>query len=94
MRKLHGIRNKERLSRFDTTYFVGNRNEIRYYKDTTTKRVYAEACFEYVECIKDFMYKEWFQLSKNDIKDDDAITITEKNINMHFGYFGVTQKTF
>lgn len=89
MRKLHGIRNKENLHHVSTTYFIGSKNEIRYYTDNTTGRNYAEGCFEWIECVQDFMYKEWFLLGKNDIKNDDAYCETEEQISRHFGIFFV-----
>ena len=70
-----------------TTYFIGNRNQIRYYVDTLTDRNYCEARFDYDETTKRFRRTAWYQLNKNDIKDEDAQLKTELEINMDFGYF-------
>lgn len=87
MRKLQITKSKERLFKRSTTIFVGNRNEIRYYVEPLTSRNYCEACFDYNETTKRFMYTAWYQLNKNDIKDEDAQLKTELEINMDFGYF-------
>ena len=93
MRKLRGIRkHPNELSFQSKTLFVGNKNEIWYYTDFQTGRNYARARFEWCDCINSWMSDEWWQLSKEDIKDDDAFARTEKEINMYFGYFGVEKR--
>lgn len=87
MKKLKSPKSKERLITRSTTYFIGNRNEIRYYVDTLTDRNFCEACFDYNETAKRFRRTAWYQLNKNDIKDEDVQLKTELEINMDFGYF-------
>lgn len=87
MKKLKSPKSKERLFTRSTTFFIGNRNQIRYYVDTLTDRNYCEARFDYDETAKRFRRTAWYQLNKNDIKDEDAQMKTELEINMDFGYF-------
>lgn len=93
MRKLRGIPKSSNAMSFQTrTVFVGNKNEIWYYTDFQTGRNYALARFEWTDCINSWLYDEWYQLSKEDIKDDEAFARIEKEINSDFGYFGVEKK--
>lgn len=87
MRKLNVRKNPEKLSMQSKTCFVGNRNEVWYYTDLNTGRCYARARFDYREILGSWFYDEWWLLNKTDIKDDDAFTKTEKEINEYFGYF-------
>lgn len=86
MRKIRGMRNKQRLTEYDKTIFIGSRDEIRYYVNMKTLRAYAEACFYYVEQKKDFLRKEWFQLNRADIEGPSAYDRTEKEIAQYFGH--------
>lgn len=89
MKKLQGTKDKARLFTRSTTYFIGNRNQIRYYVDTLTDRNYCEARFDYDETTKRFGRSSWYQLNKNDVRDEDAQMKTELKINADFGYFQI-----
>lgn len=73
---------------------MGNQNEIQYYTDWTTGRNYARARFDYNGSCNSFMHDEWFQLNKEDIKNEDALLCTETKINAYFGYFGRITNAF
>jgi len=92
MRKLRVKKNPEKLSCQSKTVFLGNKNEILYYTDWTTGKNYARAKFDYSEDWNRYLYDEWFLLSKEDIKDDDALSQTEIKINAYFGYFASKRK--
>lgn len=89
MKKLKKPKSKALFFTRSTTFFIGNRNQIRYYVDTLTDRNYCEALFDYDETAKRFLRTSWYQLNKNDINDEDAQIKTELKINADFGYFQI-----
>lgn len=93
MRKINR-KNPDKLSFKSRTLFIGNKNEVWYYTDWNTGRNYARARFEYWEGQNTWTYDEWWQLSKDDIKDEDAFLQTEKEINKFFGYFDIGKRPF
>lgn len=83
-----------KLSKLDKFCFVGNQNEIIIYRNWLTGRTYARARFEYDETLKCHLYEHWFELTKSDMKDDDAIDKTIENICKYFWYFNVRPNSF
>lgn len=89
MRKIHKHPKKENLYHITTTLFIGNKNQIEYYRDKETGRTYAKAKFDYMEESKLYLYEEWWQIAKADIKDEESQTRTEKEICFHFGWISI-----
>lgn len=83
-----------KLSFQSKEFFIGNKNEIWYYHDWNTGCSYARARFEWSDVLKTWFHDEWWQLSKADIKDEDAQVRTTKAINRHFGYFAIERSPF
>ena len=93
MRKINR-KNAEGLSFQTREIFVGNKNQIQYYTDWSNGRNYARARFEWSDALQDWLHDEWWQLGKDDIKDDDAFARTSKTINRFFGYFSIPRKVW
>ena len=89
MRKINKRPKRENLYHLTTTLFIGNKNQIEYYRDKDSERIYAKAKFDYMEESKLYLYEEWFQISKADIKDEEAQTRTEKEICFYFGWMSI-----
>ena len=89
MRRLNRIPKKENLYHVTRTCFIGNKNQISYYRDRESQRIYAKAQFDYIEESKRYIYEEWFQISKSDIKNEESQIRTEKKICFYFGWIGI-----
>lgn len=89
MRRLNRKPKKENLYQVTRTCFIGNKNEITYYRDRESQRTYAKAQFDYMEVTKSYLYEEWFQISKSDIKNEESQIRTEKKICLYFGWIGI-----
>jgi hypothetical protein len=94
MRALRQNKDASKLQMLDKFFFVGNKNEIFIYRNWLTGRTYARARFEYDETFKCHLLLQWFELTKKDIEDDDAIDKTIEKICRHFGYFNVRPNPF
>ena len=94
MKKLNVRKDAGKLSLQNRTFFMGNKNEILYYTDWQSGRNYARARFDFMDSCKTFEHDVWFQLNRDDIKDEDALTRTEMKINAYFGYFGKVTNPF
>jgi hypothetical protein len=94
MRALRQNKDASKLQMLDKFFFVGNKNEIFIYRNWLTGRTYAQARFEYDETFKCHLYEYWFELTKSDMKDDEAIDKTIENICKYFGYFNVRPNPF
>ena len=93
MRKINR-KNPDNLLFQSRTIFVGNTNEIWYYLDSRTGRHYARARFEHSDTLKTWLLDEWWQISSNEVKDEDAQRNIEIEINKYFGYFNFKTTVF